>query len=74
MPEFAPAVAALHKAGGCIRDVDADTAIRYVLGMLTTVVLDWHDGGLPSARAVASIKQMMMRGILVPVSQTQTPT
>ena len=74
MPEFAPAVAALHKAEGCIRDVDTDTVIRYVLSAPTTVVLDWRDGGVPPAKAAPSIKQMMLRGILVPVSQTQTPT
>jgi len=61
------------KAEGCIRDIDTDTVIRYVLGALTTVMLDWRDGGLPPAKAAPSIKQMMMRGISCEISQTQTP-
>ena len=67
-------IIARGKAEGCIRDVDTDTVIQYVLGVLATVVLDWRDVGLPPAKAAPSIKQMMMCGILVPVSQTQTPT
>ena len=67
-------IIARGKAEGCIRDVDTDTVIRYVLSAPTTVVLDWRDGGMPPAKAAPSIKQMMLRGILVPVSQTQTPT
>ena len=66
-------IIARGKAEGCIRDVDTDTVIRYVLSALTTVVLDWRDGGLPPAKAAPSIKQMMMRGISCEISQTQTP-
>jgi len=68
------------RAGG---QADAETAMERAItrtvnailsSALTTVVLDWRDGGLPPAKVALSIKQVMMRGLLVPISQTQRPT